>query len=88
MGPTSYMRSVVDRNVVMRRMTVLRMWTFRFSVLLLATLVGIFLGAPLQITTLKWINKLLSHSYKFSVCMSVWSLNMTVLRRCDRLLSV
>ena len=71
------MRSVVGRNVVMRRMTVLRMWTFRFSVLLLATLVGIFLGAPLHITTLNWINKLLSHSYKRSVCVSLFFVSAT-----------
>jgi len=55
-------KTLFDRNVVMRRMTVLRMWTFRFSVLLLATLVGILLAALLQITTFKWINKVLSHS--------------------------
>ena len=29
MGPPSYMRSVVDRNVVMRRMTVLETQQFR-----------------------------------------------------------
>jgi len=31
MGPPSYMRSVVDRNVVMRRMTVFMMWDLRFG---------------------------------------------------------
>jgi len=31
MGPPSYMRSVVDRNVVMRRMTVLECNTLRFN---------------------------------------------------------